>query len=192
MIAMRDWRNRQTRAFKGRMGDRVSSSLTSRTRSGNCACSCNGKETLLRCFLFPLSPYACCHGVPTVRSQNTSLHYVAFALCARLRTCAPRLFHLPYHCNKIFVAFLSLRAGIWSLPAQKPRPCAFGYQLHTVQIGFTPNVLTPLWGDKSHIPHQVRQLRFVVGNSPVWWRRFSTTKFRFLSFIKISDKINNL
>ena len=29
--AMRDWRNRQTRAFKGRMGDRVSSSLTSRT-----------------------------------------------------------------------------------------------------------------------------------------------------------------
>ena len=26
--------------------------------------------------------------------------------------------------------------------AQEPRPCAFGYQLHTVQIGFTPNVLT--------------------------------------------------
>ena len=31
-MAMRDWRNRQTRAFKGRMGDRVSSSLTSRTK----------------------------------------------------------------------------------------------------------------------------------------------------------------
>ena len=28
---MRDWRNRQTRTFKGRVGDRVSSSLTSRT-----------------------------------------------------------------------------------------------------------------------------------------------------------------
>ena len=30
-LAMRDWRNRQTRTFKGRVGDRVSSSLTSRT-----------------------------------------------------------------------------------------------------------------------------------------------------------------
>lgn len=30
--AMRDWRNRQTRTFKGRVGDRVSSSLTSRTK----------------------------------------------------------------------------------------------------------------------------------------------------------------
>ena len=29
---MRDWRNRQTRTFKGRVGDRVSSSLTSRTK----------------------------------------------------------------------------------------------------------------------------------------------------------------
>ena len=28
---MRDWRNGQTRTFKGRVGDRVSSSLTSRT-----------------------------------------------------------------------------------------------------------------------------------------------------------------
>ena len=28
---MRDWRNRQTRAFKGRVGDRVGSSPTSRT-----------------------------------------------------------------------------------------------------------------------------------------------------------------
>lgn len=31
-LAMRDWRNRQTRTFKGRVGDRVSSSLTSRTK----------------------------------------------------------------------------------------------------------------------------------------------------------------
>ena len=30
-MAMRDWRNGQTRTFKGRVGDRVSSSLTSRT-----------------------------------------------------------------------------------------------------------------------------------------------------------------
>ncbi len=29
---MRDWRNRQTRTFKGRVRDRVSSSLTSRTK----------------------------------------------------------------------------------------------------------------------------------------------------------------
>ena len=29
---MRDWRNGQTRTFKGRVGDRVSSSLTSRTK----------------------------------------------------------------------------------------------------------------------------------------------------------------
>ena len=29
---MRDWRNRQTRTFEGRVGDRVSSSLTSRTK----------------------------------------------------------------------------------------------------------------------------------------------------------------
>ena len=32
---MRDWRNRQTRTFKGRVGDRVSSSLTSRTKRTN-------------------------------------------------------------------------------------------------------------------------------------------------------------
>lgn len=39
---MRDWRNRQTRTFKGRVGDRVSSSLTSRTKS----------EPTLLCWLF--------------------------------------------------------------------------------------------------------------------------------------------
>ena len=32
---MRDWRNRQTRTFKGRVRDRVSSSLTSRTKQEN-------------------------------------------------------------------------------------------------------------------------------------------------------------
>ena len=32
---MRDWRNGQTRTFKGRVGDRVSSSLTSRTKRTN-------------------------------------------------------------------------------------------------------------------------------------------------------------
>ena len=34
-IAMRDWRNGQTRTFKWRVGDRVSSSLTSRTKKEN-------------------------------------------------------------------------------------------------------------------------------------------------------------
>ena len=32
-MQMRDWRNGQTRTFKGRVGDRVSSSLTSRTKN---------------------------------------------------------------------------------------------------------------------------------------------------------------
>lgn len=36
---MRDWRNRQTRTFKGRVGDRVSSSLTSRTKKKSNAIS---------------------------------------------------------------------------------------------------------------------------------------------------------
>ena len=45
---MRDWRNRQTRAFKGRMGDRVSSSLTSRTIAATSFFSRNVKDVQKR------------------------------------------------------------------------------------------------------------------------------------------------
>ena len=38
-VVMRPWRNRQTRTFEGRMGDRMSSSLIGRTNKklGKCA-----------------------------------------------------------------------------------------------------------------------------------------------------------
>ena len=56
---MRDWRNRQTRTFKGRVGDRVSSSLTSRTKRTN---------SLLVLFYFPIS-----HLLTRTDLQNTPL-----------------------------------------------------------------------------------------------------------------------
>ena len=62
---MRDWRNRQTRTFKGRVGDRVSSSLTSRTKRTN--------TNVLVLFLSPISHTA------RTESGILRLRSVAFA-----------------------------------------------------------------------------------------------------------------
>ena len=77
----------------------------------------------------------------------------------------PVLLHLPslrsgrvqslrvcFICRVVAIEYslLSITAGgHMEFAAQEPRPCAIGYQLHTVQIGLTPNVLTPLCGDES-------------------------------------------
>ena len=69
--------------------------------------------------------------------------------------------------------FLSLRASIWKFARAKAPTCAFGYQLHTVQIGFTPNVLTRLRRDKSATStFRCRNLTMFVVNPCRWATKF--------------------
>lgn len=67
-VAMRDWRNRQTRTFKGRVGDRVSSSLTSRTTAPRFSGCFIFKTALLRALTLLLrqqnrTPEICCRTI---------------------------------------------------------------------------------------------------------------------------------
>ena len=67
---MRDWRNRQTRAFKGRVGDRVGSSPTSRTTNGN---------TTVLPFFYCMCVFCLPANLANKVGRNTPLRFVAFA-----------------------------------------------------------------------------------------------------------------
>ena len=104
----------------------------------------------------------------TTKFCNTILKYFArSSLSSSAENVALRV-GLIYRIVAIERLSLSITAGEHlKFACAKARPCAFGYQLHTVQFGLTPNVLTPLRGDESHWSHQKKRTRarvYSIGN----------------------------
>ena len=136
---MRDWRNRQTRAFKGRVGDRVGSSPTSRTKK-------NGNTTSASVF-YCLCVFCLSANLANKVGRNTPLRSVAFALLrsARLRG------------RRAFLGIPSLCLQAW----EKEKCTIKSNLLETPTVAKTKCASTRARGRpcgfKSHISHQKKR-----------------------------------